>query len=373
MDTMARGNYTYSFGGNKVTGSSISNYVNTAIRWEKKKTLDIGVDYAMFGGGLEFNLDYYNALSEDLLYSVPVPAEAGATNETVTMNAASMRNTGFELSATYRNYKNAFKYEVSGNVTFPKNRVVSLGPSGESRTDGYTRTELGEEVGRFYGYVYEGIFQSQEQIDNRVNDLGNPVVQSGAQPGDVAYKDVNNDGEITSADQTFIGSGMSKVQFGLSARFEYKGFDLSISTFGAAGHKLLDFVDLTLRSSYGMTNRSVDLLNAWTPENPSTTVPRVYYKSTGTITNDMFSSRYLQNGTYWKIANVELGYNFPEKLFEGLFIKGARVYLSGQNLLTITSYRGYNIDFAGGAFTPGYNYCSYPAPTTFMLGVKLNF
>ena len=372
MDTMARGNYTYSFGGNKVTGSSISNYVNTAIHWEKKKTLDIGLDYAMFGGALEVNADYYNALSEDLLYSVPVPAEAGATNESVTMNAASMRNTGIELSASWRNYQHDFKYEFSGNVTFPKNTVVSLGPSGEARNDAFTRTELGAEVGRFYGYVYEGIFQNQDEIDNRVNDKGQYVTQAGAQPGDVAYKDINNDGQITADDQTFIGSGMSKVQFGLSARFEYKGFDLSISTFGAAGYQLLDFVDMTLRSSYGMTNRSVDLMNAWTPSNPSTTVPRVYYKATGTITNDMFSSRYLQNGSYWKIANVEFGYNLPEGLFGG-FIRGARIYLSGQNLLTISKYRGYNIDFAGGAFTPGYNYCSYPAPITAMLGVKLSF
>ena len=372
MDTMARGNYTYSFGGNKVTGSSISNYVNTAIHWEKKKTLDIGLDYAMFGGALEVNADYYNALSEDLLYSVPVPAEAGATNESVTMNAASMRNTGIELSASWRNYQRDFKYEFSGNVTFPKNTVVSLGPSGEARNDAFTRTELNAEVGRFYGYVYEGIFQNQEEIDNRVNDKGQFVTQAGAQPGDVAYKDINNDGQITADDQTFIGSGMSKVQFGLSARFEYKGFDLSVSTFGAAGYQLLDFVDMTLRSSYGMTNRSVDLMNAWTPSNPSTTVPRVYYKATGTITNDMFSSRYLQNGSYWKIANVEFGYNLPEGLF-GDFIRGARIYVSGQNLLTISKYRGYNIDFAGGAFTPGYNYCSYPAPMTAMVGVKLSF
>ena len=340
MDTMARGNYTYSFGGNKVTGSSISNYVNTAIHWEKKKTLDIGLDYAMFGGAFELNADYYNALSE--------------------------------VSASWRNYQHDFKYEFSGNVTFPKNTVVSLGPSGEARNDAFTRTELGAEVGRFYGYVYEGIFQSQEEIDNRINDKGQYVTQAGAQPGDVAYKDINNDGQITADDQTFIGSGMSKVQFGLSARFEYKGFDLSISTFGAAGYQLLDFVDMTLRSSYGMTNRSVDLMNAWTPSNPSTTIPRVYYKATGTITNDMFSSRYLQNGSYWKIANVEFGYNFPEGLFNG-FIRGARIYASGQNLLTISKYRGYNIDFAGGAFTPGYNYCSYPAPITAMLGVKLSF
>ena len=372
MDTMARGNYTYSFDGNKVTGSAISNYVNTAIKWEKKKTLDIGLDYAMYGGKLEFNADWYKSISEDLLYSVPVPAEAGATNGTVTMNAATMQNTGLEFALSWHDYGHELKYDISTNLTLPRNKVTSLGMGETSRVDGYTKTMVGSEVGQFYGYVYEGIFQSQDEIDNRVNAEGLHVNQNGAQPGDVAYKDINNDGEITSADQTIIGSGMSKVQFGLSFRLEYKGFDLNVSTYGAAGYQVLDYVDVALRSSYGATNKSVDLINAWTPENPSTTVPRVYWASTGSITNDMFSSRYLQNGAYWKIANVELGYNLPDKWFRDV-ISGVRVYMSGQNLATISKYRGYNIDFAGGTFTPGYNYCSYPTPMTVMFGVNLSF
>ena len=372
MDTMARGNYTYSFDGNKVTGSAISNYVNTAIKWEKKKTLDIGLDYAMYGGKLEFNADWYKSISEDLLYSVPVPAEAGATNGTVTMNAATMQNTGLEFALSWHDYGHELKYDISTNLTLPRNKVTSLGMGETSRVDGYTKTMVGSEVGQFYGYVYEGIFQSQDEIDNRVNAEGLHVNQNGAQPGDVAYKDINNDGEITSADQTIIGSGMSKVQFGLSFRLEYKGFDLNVSTYGAAGYQVLDYVDVALRSSYGATNKSVDLVNAWTPENPSTTVPRVYWASTGSITNDMFSSRYLQNGAYWKIANVELGYNLPDKWFRDV-ISGVRVYMSGQNLATISKYRGYNIDFAGGTFTPGYNYCSYPTPMTVMFGVNLSF
>ena len=372
MATMARGNYTYSFNGDKVTGSAISDYVNTAIKWEKKKTLDIGLDYAMFGGKLEFNADWYKAVSEDLLYSVPVPAEAGATNGTVTMNAATMENTGLEFALAWHDYGHDLKYDISANVTLPKNKVTSLGMGETSRVDGFTKTMVGSEVGQFYGYVYEGIFQSQEEIDDRINDEGLHVNQNGAQPGDVAYKDINNDGEITGDDQTIIGSGMSKVQFGLSFRLEYKGFDLNVSTYGAAGYQVLDYVDMALRSSYGATNKSVDLINAWTPENPSTTVPRVYWASTGSVTNDMFSSRYLQNGAYWKIANVEIGYNFPDKWFKGI-ISGARLYVSGQNLATISKYRGYNIDFAGGTFTPGYNYCSYPTPMTMMVGVNLSF
>ena len=188
MDTMARGNYTYSFGGTKVTGSAISNYVNEHIRWEKKKTLDIGLDYSMFAGALEVNVDYYNAVSEDLLYGVPVPAEAGATNGSVTMNAATMVNSGLEMAVTYSNYQGDLKYDVSANITFPKNVVTSLGLTTTSRDDAMCRTEVGEEVGRFYGYVYEGIFQNQYEVDHHINDNGDFVVQSGARPGDVAYR-----------------------------------------------------------------------------------------------------------------------------------------------------------------------------------------
>ena len=372
MGTMPRGNYTYSFGGTKVTGSAISDYVNTAIRWEKKKTFDIGLDLAFWENKFEINADWYHAMSEDLLYAVAVPAEAGATNTTVTMNAATMLNTGFELAATYRSHENALKYEISANMTLPKNEVKSLGMTNEPRTDGFSRTEVGNEVGRFYGYVYEGIFQSQEEIDNRVNDLGNPVVQSGAKPGDVAYKDVNNDGKITNEDQDYIGNGMAKVQFGLNLRFEYKNFDLNISTYGAAGHKVLDYVDMVLHNSYGITNKSTDLLKAWTTENHSETVPAVAYKTDASITNDMFSSRFLQDGAYWKIANIELGYNFPDGIF-GKYISNARAYVSAQNLASITKYKGYNVDFAGGTFTPGFNYCSYPTPMSFMAGVHFSF
>lgn len=372
MDVMARGDYTYSFDNTKVTGSAISNYVNTAIRWEKKRTVDIGLDLGMLNNQLEFTFDWYKSTSDDLLYSVPVPTNAGATNEAVTMNAATMVNSGLEFLLTYRNHKNPVKYDISANLSTLRNKVTKLGVSGEPRTDGYSRTEVGREVGAFYGYVYEGIFESQEQIDNRVNSLGEYVHQSGAQPGDVAYADLNNDGEITEADQQYLGSGIPKIHFGLNARVEWKGFDLNVSTYGSAKFKAVDFVDVTLRSSYGILNKSVDLLNAWTPDNTNTDVPRIAYKSTGSITNDMFSQRFIQNAAYLKIANIEMGYNFPNRWFNNV-IEGVRVYASVQNLTTFTKYRGYNADFAGGTFTPGFNYSSYPTPRTVMFGLNFSF
>ncbi|MGF7140647.1 SusC/RagA family TonB-linked outer membrane protein [Roseimarinus sediminis] len=372
MDIMSRGNYTYSFGNNKVTGSAISNYVNTAIRWEKKKTIDVGFDLGMFNNQLEFTFDWYKSTSEDLHYDVAVPVSAGATNTTVKMNASTMENSGLEFLLAYHNRKNPVKFDITANLSTLNNVVTKLGVSGEPRSDGYSRTEVGREVGEFYGYVYEGIFQSQEEIDTRVNAEGEFINQSGAQPGDVAYADINLDGEITNEDQQFLGSGLPSINYGLNVRAEYKGIDISISTFGAAGFKAVDFVDLTLRSSYGALNKNADLLNAWTPENTNTDVPRVAYKSTGSITNDMFSERYLQNAAYLKIANIELGYNLPDRLFGG-YVSGVRIYASAQNLATFSEYRGYNVDFAGGTFTPGFNYASYPTPRTIMFGVHCSF
>ncbi len=372
MDVMARGNYTYSFGNNKVTGSAVSNFVNTAIKWEKKKTLDFGFDLGMFNNQLEFSMDWYKSTSEDLLYSVAVPTSAGFTNASVTMNAATMENTGFEFLLAYHNHKHSIKYDISANFSTLKNKVTKLGVTNEPRTDGICRTEVGREIGEFYGYVYEGIFQSQEEIDNRVNALGLHINQPGARPGDVKYADLNNDGEITSADQTFLGSGIPKFHFGLNARVEWNGFDLTVATFGAAKFKAVDFVDVTLRSSYGALNKYVDLLNAWTPENKNTDIPRVAYKSTGSITNDMFSQRFIQDASYLKIANIEFGYNLPQRWYNN-YVRNIRLYVSAQNVYAFTKYRGYNVDFAGGTFTPGYNYSSYPTPRTFMFGANISF
>ena len=389
MDIMTRGNYTYSFGNTKVTGSAISNYVNPVLIWEQKKSLDFGLDLGMFDGQVEFTADWYKSSSVGLHYDVPVPPQAGFTNGTVKMNAATFENSGVEFLVAYHNHNQAIKYDISANLSTLKNKVTKLGVSNTPRTDGYCRSQVGSEIGSFYGYVYEGIFRSQEDIDNRVNSNGDYINQPGAKVGDVKYADIASadgsagpDGEITDADQKILGSGLPKIHFGLNARVEWKGFDLTIATYGAAGFKAVDFVDYELHRSYGPLNKSVDLLNAYNseadaainglPVNTDTNVPRVAYKSTGSITNDMFSSRFIQNASYLKIANIELGYNLPDKWFTG-YVQGVRVYASGQNLTTFTKYKGYNVDFAGATVTPGYNYCSYPTPRTIMFGAHFSF
>ena len=371
MDVMSRLDYTYSFGNEKVNGSAISNFVNEYLFWERKKTFDVGMDLSLFQGQLEFTFDWYRAETVGMHYGVQVPTQAGFTNPDVRMNAASMVNSGLEFLVAYHYDQGPLKFDISANLSTLNNKVTQLGVLNRPQPNGNSRSEVNREIGQFYGYIYEGIFQSQSEIDNRKNTEGEFIIQSGAKPGDVAYADINNDGQITNEDQTYLGSGLPDVNYGLNLRAEWKGIDLSIFTFGAAGFKAVDFVDVTLRSSYGALNKSVELLNAWTPENTSTTVPRVANRADGDITNDAFSQRFIQDASYLKIANIQLGYTFPN-LF-GDHINGLRVYATVQNLATFSKYRGYNVDFAGGTFTPGYNYASYPTPRTLMFGAQFSF
>ena len=368
--TMLRNNMTYSFANQPITGSAISTFVNENLAWEKKITMNVGIDLALFNNRIEFTAEWFKNKSEDLLYAVPVPASAGVANTTVTMNAASMQNTGLEFSLTYRNNDHALKHQISANVSTVRNKVTSLGFGTDYYLTGDYITYVGEEIGQFYGYVYEGIARTQSELDAH-NATAN---QPGAQVGDCLYKDLNGDGQITTADRTVLGSGMPKLNFGLSAHLEYKMFDLSISTYGALGYHVSDHIYNAINSCYGYGNKDVAVLDAnqWNGDTYVSDVPRTYITANGEGWNDYFSDRKIQNAAYWKIANVELGWNMPNKWF-GNYVSGVRLYVSAQNLYTFTGYKGYNVDFAPGTWTPGYNYCSYPSARTVMAGINFTF
>ena len=382
--TMARNNMTYSFGNQAITGSAVSNFVNENLSWEKRKTMNVGIDLAFFNNRIEFTAEWYKNKSQDLLYGVPVPASAGVANTSVTMNAASMENSGLEFSLTYRNRDHALKHEISANLSTLKNKVTSLGFGTEKYITGSYITEVGEEVGKFYGWDYQGIIRTQSQLDelNAIAQAkGLSEYQPGAKVGDCYYRDVNGDGQINADDQTVLGSGLPSVNFGISAHLEYSIFDLSISTFGALGYHVSDYLYNQLHSSYGYGNKDVNILNANQGKRDdfgnfieySSNIPATYLSNSATLAwNDLFCDRQIQNAAYWKIANVELGCNLPNKWFAN-YVTGVRIYVSAQNLFTFTGYKGYNVDYAGGTFTPGYNYCSYPTARSFMAGLNFTF
>lgn len=375
--SMLRKNMKYSFNNSPVAGSAISQFKDNNLSWETKKTYNVGIDLAFFNNRLEFSAEWYKNTNQDLLYGVPIPAQAGMSNgdpNTVTMNAASMENSGFEFAATYRNRDHAFKYEIAANLSTLKNKVTQLGFGNGTSINGAYITQVGEEIGQFYGWVYEGIARTQEQLDNH-------ATQDGANVGDCLYKDISGpdgkpDGKVDAYDQTVLGSGLPKINFGLNVRMEYKNFDLSVATFGALNYHVSDDIYNSLNSCYGWSNKDVAMLDANRFSENGTylsDVPRTYVTNNATLAwNDLFSSRKIQNAAYWKIANVELGYNFPDRWF-GKYVSNVRFYISAQNLYTFTGYKGYNVDYAGGTFTPGYNFCSYPTARTFMCGLHFSF
>ncbi len=374
LATYRAGYMSYSFNNNVVYGTSIEDFVNGNLAWEKKKTTNVGLDVALFNNRIEFTAEWYKNKSTDLLYNVPVPANAGVRNETVTMNAAEMENSGFEFSLTYRNNDHPLKHQISANLSTLKNKVTSLGFGNQSYITGDYATFVGQEVGQFYGWIYEGIARTQADLDDH-------ATQTGAQIGDCLYKDVSGpngepDGKIDANDRVVLGSGLPKINFGLSAHLEYKNFDLSISTFGALNYHVSDGIYNSLNSCYGWANKDVEIgdANRYSEDGLTyiSSVPRTYIVANGEGWNDYFSDRKIQNAAYWKLANIELGYNFPDKWFKGA-ISGARIYVSAQNLYTLTKYKGYNVDYAGGTFTPGFNWCSYPSARSFMAGVLFSF
>ena len=393
--TMARNNMTYSFGNQPVTGSAAAKFVVEDVFWEKKKTMNVGIDLALFNNRIEFTAEWYKNRSQDLLFEhVPVPNSGGFSNDEVTMNAASMENSGVEFSVTYRNNDHPLKHQISANLSTLKNKVTSLGFGTESYPSGDYITNVGQEVGQFYGYVYKGIARTQADIDDlnsytqameAKRAAADPTYtidpskqyQGGINVGDCIYEDVNGDGVIDTNDRVVLGGGLPKINFGISAHLEYKHFDLSISTFGALNYHVSDGIWNNLNSCYGPGNKDVALsdANRWSEDGLTyiSNVPRTYYSSNASMAwNDLFSDRKIQNAAYWKIANVELGYNIPDKVFHG-YITGARIYVSAQNLHTFTKYHGYNVDYAGGTFTPGFNWCSYPSARSFMAGVLFSF
>ncbi len=370
LATMARINMKYSFGNTPVAGSAVSTLVNKDITWEKRKTANIGLDIAMWNNRLEFTAEWYKNISEDLLCGVPVPLNAGVSNTTIMMNAATMDNSGFEFSATYRNNDHPLKWQVAANFSTLRNRVTKLNYGNHESINGVAITREGQEVGQHYGWVYEGIARTQEDLDNH-------ATQQGAKVGDCLYKDINEDGVIDERDQTVLGSGLAKYNFGLSFRLEYKNFDLAVATYGTFKHRVADQLYNDLNSCYNYWNKDVAVgdANRWSEDGTTyiSDVPRTYVNvTTGLAWNDLFSERKIQNAAYWKIANIELGYNFPDSWFKGV-VSGVRAYISAQNVHTFTAYKGYNVDYAGGTWTPGLNYCSFPTPRTFMFGLHFSF
>ncbi|CAL65665.1 SusC/RagA family TonB-linked outer membrane protein [Christiangramia forsetii] len=359
-------NIPYNFNLDRVLGGLQTSVVSEDIVWETTTSLDIGLDATLFSRKIDVTLDYYERETVDILVGVPIPWSTGSVNVNPLVNAGSIRNSGFEAEVTYHhNNSEDFNFDLSANVSTINNEVLALGGNQEPISGAGSRTQVGREVGEHFGFVYDGIFQTQAEIDEH-------AFQPGAAPGDVRFRDLSGDGEINADDRTFLGSALPSVTYGLNFTANYKRFDFTLFTSGAAGYYINSRLYRSLMLSTGYINAHEDILNRWTPENTDTDIPRVVADDPNGNARDSNRPGWLQKGDYLRINTISLGYSLPEDLF-GNSLNSLRVYGTVQNLHTFQYYKGYNPDFNSGILEPGFDNGTYPRPRTFMLGVDVSF
>ena len=357
---------SYLFGNTLAPGTIVVDATDPNLKWEDTETVNAAVELGMFDNKLQFTAEYYEKKSTDLLARVPLPLSTGTISNdwssSVMTNAAAVKNTGFEFLLSYSNSSKEFKYNISANVGTLKNRVLKIGTDDTPINGTNSRTEVGRSIGELYVYETEGLFQSQADVDSH-------ATQPGAVAGDVKFKDVNKDGLITDEDRTYQGVSIPKISYGLNLSGSYKNWEFSMFWQGSAGNKIYNGTYNSLMIG-GLVNHHTDMLNYWTPTNTDTNIPRPDQLETNQ--NARASDRFIQNGNYIKLQNAQLAYNIPLKANN--IVEHAKVYVSGQNLLTISKYKGYDPDFmSDGLFSRGFDYGSFPNPRTFILGVEIDF
>lgn len=360
-------NILYNFGGQTVIGGLQTNIVAEDIKWETSTSLNIGMDASFFNNALDLTVEYYDKETTDVLVGVPIPASVGSINKRPTVNAGSLKNTGVDVAMTYH-YTNGddFNFDISANVSTLKNEVIALGGNDEPVYGVGSKTQVGGEVGAHFGYIYQGIFQTTDEVASHAFQT------AATSPGDVKFKDLNQDGVINADDRAFLGSAIPSVTYGLNFSANYKNFDFTVFASGAADYYINSRIYRTLMWSTDYINSHQDILNRWTPEHTDTTIPRVVANDPNGNARDSDRPGWLQKGDYLRLNTISVGYRIPESAL-GTLLSAARVYGTLQNVYTFQSYKGYNPDFNSGVFEPGFDNGTYPRPRTYMLGVQLTF
>nr|WP_242506825.1 TonB-dependent receptor [Parabacteroides goldsteinii] len=377
LASYALGGYKdYTFGIDKTkweTGAYANIMPNKDITWETSEQINIGADARFLGSRLSVTADWYRKNTKDWLVQAPILSSFGAGAPYI--NGGAIRNQGFELSAGWNDQVGDFYYGANVNMSFNKNKITRIDNSegiirgwNEVFVAGGTeiyRAEVGKPIGYFYGYKTLGVFQNQEQIDNYKG-----AKLPGVVPGDVIYADVNNDGIIDVSDRTDIGDPNPDMTMGLSVNLGYKGFDLGITANGVFGNQIATCLR-TPGKPYGNL-ASEYWENRWHGEGTSNRFPRITYELSNSWLN--YSDIYIEDGNYLRIQNITVGYDF-KRLFPSMPLQQARLYVTGQNLFTITGYYGADpeIGFANESWAKGVDVGFYSAPKSVLFGVNLKF
>jgi len=369
---------------NNITGgpaSSIQRLGNTELEWEKTNQLNIGLDLGLFKNKVTLSAEYYQRKTDNLILSVPLPPSFGYITSTVSQNVGSMDNNGFEFQLGYNDREGDFKWYASANLSFVTNEVTRLAEGvknieagGDADFGSYniTNTAVGQPIQAFYGWQVEGIFQDSADIKKHAKQT------AGTGPGDLKFKDNDGDGDVDNDDRVFLGSFIPKTTYAINLGATYKNFDLSVFFQGVQGNKIYNATRVITEGMVRFFNAGTQVLNAWTPSNTNTNIPRAI--SSDPNQNAIPSTRFLEDGSYLRLKNIMLGYNLPEKSMQSMtkgVLKNFRVYVSAQNILTFTNYSGFDPEVGNrtpnSSLTNGIDFAVYPQPKGFQFGIQAGF
>ncbi|MDF2516484.1 MAG: hypothetical protein K0R59_1780 [Sphingobacterium sp.] len=353
----------YLFGNNVVTGFASQRVPNKNLGWETTFQYDAGFDLSLLKNRLQFTADYYYKKTKDLLLNVEIPWTSGYA--TSLQNFGSVSNKGLEFGLKSRNLQGNFSWNTDLNISFNRNKVLTIGEGATSYITGNYIIKVGEPLGTFYGTVTDGILQLGEESSKGVlTGNANPKA------GDRVYKDINGDGQFTTAnDRTIIGNAQPDFIFGISNTLSYKGFDLSFLIQGTVGNDLLNINRQNLEMFTGQQNASIDALKRWTTSNPNQLYPRAKLDPA-----PVFSNQFVESGSFARLKSLQFGYNFPKEWLKNAHITNLNLYLAAQNLLTWTNYRGFDPEVTSGSNVQiGTDAGIYPAAKSISIGLSLTF
>jgi TonB-linked SusC/RagA family outer membrane protein len=369
--------YIYVGGNESISpGANITTLVPPRVVWEKTEGTDIGLEAGLLDNRLTVELDYYNRKTLDAIFGVPVLGTLGTTGGNIIGNQATIQNRGFEMAASYGGTINqSLSFSVSGNLGINNNEVLNVTSGSNPIFQGVgitggainTRTVVGEPIGHFFGYEVAGIFQSQNDINNYRSSDGD-IIQPVANPGDFKYKDVNNDGVIDGRDRVVLGNPNPKYTFGINTNWTFKSFDFTLDMQGIAD---VEVYNASLGFRFGTENFTRDFYdNRWRGEGTSNTYPSA---NMGGGQNFLSNSFYVEDGSYFRFRNIQVGYTLPNSLISKLKMTSARVYVNAQNALNFFSYRGFNPEVGGEPTRAGVDIDTYPLFATYNIGFNVKF
>ncbi len=372
--SLMAGNQNYYFGsGDLMTmqyGASPARIPNPHLRWEESEQIDIGLEALFFRGALSFEMDYFRKETDGMLMEQPIPAYVGF--QAPLGNTGEMLNSGFEFALGYRGDAGDFSYNISANATYLENELVDMGnaegeaifqDAGAAGIGDFVKGQNGMPFPFFYGYVTDGILQTQEEADEYNAQFG-----ENARPGDFRYVDLNGDGSIDGNDRTKIGKAMPDWTFGLRMNVQWRNFDFYAFFQGTYGN---DIFDLAQRGDIPAMNRPSWVLDRWIGEGTSDEIPRVTRENPNR--NYRSSDFYIKDGSFVRLRNMQIGYTLPEHIVQRAAINRVHIYLMAENLLTFTAYDGFEPEVAsGGITTLGIDRGVYPQARTISLGVSIS-